>query len=60
MSCHKDCNIYLNQELENTALIYALRNKDSKVTPLIDDAWGNYKKCIEQCNKSIQRTLPNS
>ena len=54
MSCHRDCNVYLNQDLEQFALAQVLsRDMRINITPPKIDPWDNYKKCIEQCNNSI-------
>ena len=53
MSCHRDCNIYLNQDMENCAMGHAFGGyKDNKVTHCNADAWKDYKICIEKCNNS--------
>lgn len=54
MSCHRDCNVFLNQDLKSCALGYAFSRYNSNiVTYCSADLLENYKKCIEQCNNSI-------
>lgn len=63
MSCHRDCNVYLNQDLEQLALAQVLsRDNRNKITLPKIDPWDDYKKCIEQCNSpssSKKRTEKN-